>query len=159
MFVQRHRAVGQADRKTFTLLVFQPFNGAFIRHIAVGAGRAVEVEGAIGPANRMCIAALRGVGRLAADRIVSVSDVSRPLPPAEALAAEKLSSPDVSVKEMPLRLASTGVSLTPPMVAVRPAGARPAIGYAERETVGLACGCGFNGTVIRNVTVDAARAV
>ena len=47
-----------------------------------------------------------------------MSDVSRSLPFAVALAAEKLSSLEVSVKEIPLRLARTGVSFTPPTVAV-----------------------------------------
>ena len=42
-----------------------------------------------------------------------MSPVSRSLPLAVAVAAEKLSSPDVSVKVMPLRLARTGVSFAP----------------------------------------------
>ena len=48
-----------------------------------------------------------------------MSDVSRSLPFAVALAAEKLSSPEVSVKEIPLRLARTGVSFAPARVVVR----------------------------------------
>ena len=48
-----------------------------------------------------------------------MSALSRSLPPAVALTDAKLSSFAVSVNETPLRLVSTGVSFTPPMVAVR----------------------------------------
>ena len=45
--------------------------------------------------------------------------MSRSLPPSVAVAAVKLSSFAVSVKDTPLRLARTGVSFTPPTVAVK----------------------------------------